>query len=70
MRASPFQAVKTWKTSTDPNYEAKKNRVLELYALADGKKAPGPKLPADVIEKTQAKYFEAIARLTGEKLKA
>lgn len=25
MRASPFQAVKTWKTSTDPDYEAKKN---------------------------------------------
>jgi hypothetical protein len=31
-----FQAVKTWKTSTDPDYEAKKNRVLELYAIADG----------------------------------
>jgi hypothetical protein len=36
MRASPFQAVKTWKTSTDPDYEAKKNQVLELYAIADG----------------------------------
>ena len=41
-RASPFQAVKTWKTSTDPDYEAKKNRVLELYAIADGKAEPGP----------------------------
>jgi transposase len=43
MKASPFQAVKTWKTSTDPDYEAKKNRVLELYAFADGRKpcAPG-----------------------------
>jgi hypothetical protein len=36
-----FQAVKTWKTSTDPDYEAKKNRVLELYAIADGTTAPG-----------------------------
>ena len=27
-----FQAVKTWKTSTDPDYEAKKNRVLEQPA--------------------------------------
>src|SRR5689334_10608417 len=36
-RASPFQAVKTWKTSTDPDYEAKKNRVLERYAIADGR---------------------------------
>ena len=26
-----FQAVKTWKQSTDPDFEAKKNRVLELY---------------------------------------
>ncbi|HEX8508845.1 MAG TPA: hypothetical protein VF635_05020, partial [Propionibacteriaceae bacterium] len=37
-----FQAVKTWKTSTDPDYEAKKNRVLELYAIADGTAEPGP----------------------------
>jgi phosphoribosylaminoimidazole-succinocarboxamide synthase len=34
------------------------------------KTAPAPNLPADVITKTQAKYFEAIERLTGEKLKA
>jgi hypothetical protein len=46
---SPFQAVKTWKTSTDPDYEAKKNRVLELYAIADGKVDPGPDDPAVVI---------------------
>src|SRR5918912_2559087 len=37
-----FQAVKTWKASTDPDYEAKKNRVLELYAIADGTTTPGP----------------------------
>ncbi|MDB5908718.1 MAG: phosphoribosylaminoimidazolesuccinocarboxamide synthase [Massilia sp.] len=34
------------------------------------KTAPAPSLPADVIDRTQAKYFEAIERLTGEKLKA
>jgi transposase len=44
-----FQAVKTWKTSTDPDYEAKKNRVLELYAIADGKAEPGPGDPTVVI---------------------
>lgn len=44
-----FQAVKTWKTSTDPDYEAKKNRVLELYAIADGKAEPGPADPTVVI---------------------
>ena len=47
-RASPFQAVKTWKTSTDPDYEAKKNRVLELYRIADGKQAPGEGDPSVV----------------------
>jgi transposase len=46
---SPFQAVKTWKTSTDPDYEAKKNRVLELYAIADGRAQPRPGDPAVVI---------------------
>ena len=44
-----FQAVKTWKMSTDPNYEAKKNRVLELYAIADGTTEPGPGDPSVVI---------------------
>src|SRR3954447_1459946 len=48
-RACPFQAVKTWKTSTDPDYEAKKNRVLALYAIAEGKAAPGPGDPTVVI---------------------
>lgn len=44
-----FQAVKTWKTSTDPDYEAKKNRVLELYDIADGTAEPGPGDPTVVI---------------------
>lgn len=48
-RACPFQAIKTWKTSTDPNYEAKKNRVLELYAIADGNQAPAEDDPDVVI---------------------
>jgi transposase len=46
---SRFQAVKTWKTSTDPDYEAKKNRVLHLYALADGKADRGAGDPDVVI---------------------
>jgi phosphoribosylaminoimidazole-succinocarboxamide synthase len=33
------------------------------------KTAPAPALPADVIEKTAAKYREALERLTGETLK-
>ena len=34
------------------------------------KTAPAPSLPEDVIQKTSAKYQEALERLTGEKLKA
>lgn len=48
-KASAFQSVKTWKTSTDPDYETKKNRVLDLYAIADGTKTPGPGDPEVVI---------------------
>ncbi len=44
-----FQAVKTWKTSTDPDYEAKKNRVLELYAIADGTAQAGPGDPTVIM---------------------
>ena len=43
-----FQAVKTWKTSTDPDYEAKTTRVLQLYAIADGTARAGPEDPAVV----------------------
>jgi len=32
-----FQVIKTWKQSNDPDFEAKKNRVLHLYEIADGK---------------------------------
>jgi transposase len=34
-----FQAVRTWKRSNDPRFEQKKNRILELYELADTGKA-------------------------------
>src|SRR6056297_432676 len=32
-----FHVVNTFKRSNDPDYEAKKNRILHLYNLADGK---------------------------------
>jgi hypothetical protein len=31
-----FQRLKTWKQSRDPDYEARKNRLLHLYGLMDG----------------------------------
>jgi transposase len=43
-----FQAIKTFKVSNDPDFEAKKNRVLELYDLADHKTEPGPADPTVV----------------------
>ena len=40
-----FQVIKTWKQSNDPDFEAKKNRVLELYDIADGKAKPKKGIP-------------------------
>ena len=45
----PFQVIKTWKQSNDPDFEAKKNRILELYAIADGTAQPGETDPTVVI---------------------
>lgn len=44
-----FQRIKTWKVSNDPDFEAKKNRILELYAIADGITQPGDGDPDVVI---------------------
>ena len=44
-----FQVIKTFKQSNDPDFEAKKNRILELYDIADGKAGPGPDDPTVVI---------------------
>ena len=44
-----FQVIKTWKQSNDPDFEAKKNRVLELYEIADGKAKPKRGDPSVVI---------------------
>lgn len=40
-----FQAIKTWKASRDPDYQAKKARVEHLYAIADGEVVPEPGEP-------------------------
>jgi hypothetical protein len=44
-----FQRVKTWKTSKDPDYEAKKARVEHLYAIADGEVIPEPGEPEVIL---------------------
>ena len=44
-----FQVIKTWKQSNDPDFEAKKNRILELYAIADQKLKPDKGDPTVII---------------------
>jgi phosphoribosylaminoimidazole-succinocarboxamide synthase len=50
--------------SSPPSYD--KQFVRDYLETLDwGKTAPGPKLPADVIARTRAKYAEALQRLAG-----
>jgi hypothetical protein len=44
-----FQRLQAFKVSNDPNYETKKNRILELYAIADGRASPRPHDPTVII---------------------
>ena len=44
-----FQRLKTWKTSKDPRYQAKKARIEHLYAIADREVTPAPGDPQVVI---------------------
>lgn len=39
-----------------------------LESIGFNKQPPGPELPADIVEKTRAKYLEAFERLTGRPL--
>jgi transposase len=71
-----FQAVKTFKASTDPDYDAKTARVLELYAIADGLVEPGPGDPRVVfcmdefgplnLQPHPGKQWAPVARGTGD----
>ena len=53
--------------SNPPSYD--KQYVRDYLETLDwGKKAPGPRLPAEVIARTSAKYIEACEKLTGKAL--
>jgi phosphoribosylaminoimidazole-succinocarboxamide synthase len=53
--------------SNPPSYD--KQFVRDYLETLDwGKQAPGPRLPAEVISRTAAKYLEACERLTGRTL--
>ncbi len=50
--------------SSPPSFDKQYLRDY-LETLDWNKRAPGPKLPAEIISKTSAKYHEALSRLTG-----
>jgi phosphoribosylaminoimidazole-succinocarboxamide synthase len=68
--SSRFWPVESYATGMSPPSYDKQFVRDYLDTLKDWNKAPpAPPVPADVIDKTKAKYLEALERLTGEKLK-
>jgi phosphoribosylaminoimidazole-succinocarboxamide synthase len=64
--SSRFWPADTYRTGSSPQSFDKQYVRDYLETLDWGKTAPGPRLPAVVIERTRAKYYEALQRLTGE----
>jgi phosphoribosylaminoimidazole-succinocarboxamide synthase len=64
--SSRFWPADTWREGTSPPSFDKQFVRDYLETLDWGKKAPGPKLPAEIISKTSANYREALRRLTGQ----
>jgi phosphoribosylaminoimidazole-succinocarboxamide synthase len=63
--SSRFWPLETWSPGgPQPSYD---KQYVRDWLTASGwdKTPPGPELPADVVEKTRAKYVEAYERLTG-----
>ena len=53
--------------SSPPSYD--KQIVRDYLETLDwAKTSPGPRLPAEIIERTRARYAEALARLAGLRL--
>ena len=63
--SSRFWPADTYRTGTSPPSFDKQIVRDYLETLDWNKKAPGPTLPAEVVELTSEKYQEALARLTG-----
>jgi phosphoribosylaminoimidazole-succinocarboxamide synthase len=62
--SSRFWPADTWREGISPPSFDKQFVRDYLETLDWGKKAPGPKLPAEIISKTSANYLEALKRLT------
>ena len=63
--SSRFWAAESYQVGTSPPSFDKQYVRDYLETLDWNKTAPGPRLPAEVIEHTAAKYAEALRRLTG-----
>jgi len=66
--SSRFWPVESYQLGTSPPSYDKQFVRDYLETLDWGKRPPGPKLPADIIKATAAKYKEAYDRLTGPAL--
>ena len=62
--SSRFWPADTYREGTSPPSFDKQFVRDYLETLDWNKQAPGPRLPADIIAKTSAKYLEAMSRLT------
>jgi phosphoribosylaminoimidazole-succinocarboxamide synthase len=65
--SSRFWPADTYRQGSSPPSFDKQYVRDYLETLTWNKRAPGPKLPRVVIERTSAKYREALERLTGDK---
>jgi len=63
--SSRFWPAATWQVGASPPSFDKQYVRDYLEALDWGKRAPGPRLPQPVIDRTAEKYQEALSRLTG-----
>jgi phosphoribosylaminoimidazole-succinocarboxamide synthase len=63
--SSRFWPADSYQVGVSPHSFDKQFVRDYLETLDWNKQAPGPSLPADIIEKTAAKYREALLRLTG-----
>ncbi|CAB1367756.1 phosphoribosylaminoimidazolesuccinocarboxamide synthase [Denitratisoma oestradiolicum] len=63
--SSRFWPADQYQVGTSPPSFDKQFVRDYLETLDWNKQAPGPKLPADILEKTAAKYREALSRLVG-----
>ena len=65
--SSRFWPMDTYRPGISPPSFDKQFVRDYLETLSWNKQAPGPRLPADIVAKTSAKYTEALQRLTGQR---